>query len=245
MFAVAFLASVSGFVQAEARTLEATGQELAGQAEDLSAKRLQLQSELVEAQLQMARGFATLAEGQTAGMASLQSSSCNRNEAFTLRCAGLLCVLAAVAFSPLASLRPTSSWHTDRTANSKLPTAGYTPPMSMSQLQTWHSYTPEGPLEETGSSEVMQRSGGKSRCSGILLEDWSAALRAVAELAESGNGLLNPAQIADLKGRLRALDVGVLMTVRAFQRDGPHRFAEELRELLPTASQDVRHEAAV
>ena len=69
------------------------------------------------------------------------------------------------------------------------------------------------------------------RCEGIPLDEWALALQAIAQLAEAGEGL-SVAEVVVLKQRIRSLDVGTLLTVRAFNRYGPSRLAKELKELL-------------
>ena len=68
------------------------------------------------------------------------------------------------------------------------------------------------------------------RCEGIPLDEWALALQAIAQL-EGGEGL-SLAEVVVLKQRIRSLDVGTLLTVRAFNRYGPSRLAKELKELL-------------
>jgi len=70
----------------------------------------------------------------------------------------------------------------------------------------------------------------KPRCEGIPLDEWALALQAIAQL-EGGEGL-SLAEVVVLKQRIRSLDVGTLLTVRAFNRYGPSRLAKELKELL-------------
>ena len=63
------------------------------------------------------------------------------------------------------------------------------------------------------------------------MDEWALALQAIAQLAEAGEGL-SVAEVVVLKQRIRSLDVGTLLTVRAFNRYGPSRLAKELKELL-------------
>lgn len=88
-----------------------------------------------------------------------------------------------------------------------------------------------GENEETSTECVV-----KPKCEGISLDEWTLALQAIAQLGESlvenPSKDLDLTQVAMLKQRLRALDVGTLLTVRAFNQYGPKRLAAELKELL-------------
>merc|ERR1740129_452966 len=69
-------------------------------------------------------------------------------------------------------------------------------------------------------------------CTEIPLQDWADALRAVADLGDAS--ILEPWQAEALKGRLRRLDIGCLMTVQAFQSHGQQRLGRELQLILGT-----------
>ena len=64
------------------------------------------------------------------------------------------------------------------------------------------------------------------------MDEWALALQAIAQLGEAGGEGLSVAEVVVLKQRIRTLDVGTLLTVRAFNRYGPSRLAKELKELL-------------
>ncbi|CAE7448072.1 clpX [Symbiodinium sp. CCMP2592] len=92
--------------------------------------------------------------------------------------------------------------------------------------------TETGPLEPVELSDPV--SGATSacdrapRCMDIPLEEWSSALKNVGELGS----FLEEAEMSQLKARLRSLDVGVLLTARAFGSVGQQTLARELREVL-------------
>merc|ERR1712176_1014897 len=67
-------------------------------------------------------------------------------------------------------------------------------------------------------------------CSEIPLQEWVDALRTVADLVDVS--ILEPGQAEALKGQLRRLDMGCLMTVQAFQSYGQQRLGMELQLLL-------------
>lgn len=68
----------------------------------------------------------------------------------------------------------------------------------------------------------------RPRCEGIPLEEWTKALEAVAEVPEA---FLEVELQSELKRQLRDLQIGTLLTVRAFRQYGPQRLAKELKEL--------------
>ena len=93
-------------------------------------------------------------------------------------------------------------------------------------------------VTETGSLEPVELSDPVSgmtsacdrapRCMDIPLEEWTSALKNVGELGS----FLEEAEMSQLKARLRSLDVGVLLTARAFGSTGQQTLARELREVL-------------
>lgn len=82
----------------------------------------------------------------------------------------------------------------------------------------------------------------KPRCEGIPLDEWALALQAIAQLGEEPEQhghALDAAEVSVLKQQIRSLEVGTLLTVRAFNRYGPRRLAEELKELLRLSAKDA------
>ncbi|CAJ1393785.1 unnamed protein product [Effrenium voratum] len=92
------------------------------------------------------------------------------------------------------------------------------------QLIDWQAATAVAATAEPLANDGLDASG-RVPCSGTL-EEWAEALRAVADAD------LDQAQVSALKSRLRSFDLGVLLTVRAFQPLGPQRLAQELRDVL-------------
>ena len=92
------------------------------------------------------------------------------------------------------------------------------------QLIDWQAATAVAATAEPLANDGLDASG-RVPCSGTL-EEWADALRAVADAD------LDQAQVSALKSRLRSFDLGVLLTVRAFQPLGPQRLAQELRDVL-------------
>ncbi|CAE7530724.1 clpX [Symbiodinium necroappetens] len=88
-----------------------------------------------------------------------------------------------------------------------------------------------GPLEPLELSDPVASTSGcdrAPRCVDIPLEEWTSALKSVGELGS----VLDEAEMSQLKARLRSLDVGVLLTARAFKFTGQQTLARELREVL-------------
>ena len=101
------------------------------------------------------------------------------------------------------------------------------------QLVDWKAAT--NIMGESEEPEVSMAEGVgdcvvKPRCEGIPLDEWALALQAIAQLSEERQ--LEVSEVAVLKQRIRSLDVGTLLTVKAFNRYGPPKLAEELKELL-------------
>ena len=97
-------------------------------------------------------------------------------------------------------------------------------------LIDWKAATQVEDTSKTSKSEDhMEKSGcERPRCEGIPLEEWTEALEAVAELPEA---FLEVELQRELKRQLRDLQIGTLLTVRAFRHYGPQRLARELKEL--------------
>lgn len=92
-----------------------------------------------------------------------------------------------------------------------------------------------GEMEDETHRETDADCVMKPRCEGIPLDEWALALQAIAQLGEEPEQhghALDAAEVSVLKQQIRSLEVGTLLTVRAFNRYGPRRLAEELKELL-------------
>jgi len=82
-------------------------------------------------------------------------------------------------------------------------------------------------LHETPAAFPQPMAPDGPQCSGIRMQDWTDALRSVADLEDAL--LLERAEAVKLKAQLRRLDIGCLMTLQAFRDHGKERLALELR----------------
>ena len=87
---------------------------------------------------------------------------------------------------------------------------------------------------ESNEAKVGWTDKKDSALMGVSLDEWTDALQALGELGdapEAAQAGLDPTFLSTLKHRIRSLDVGTLLTIRAFRQYGHQRLAEELREL--------------
>ena len=92
---------------------------------------------------------------------------------------------------------------------------------------------PSGPSGPEPTREESSCDRGP-RCMDIPLVEWTMALETVGNLPT-----LEESEAWQLKAHLRSLNVGVLLTVRAFVSYGAQRLAKELKEVLQNPSTAV------
>lgn len=85
--------------------------------------------------------------------------------------------------------------------------------------------------QESAGEDDAACSAKVPRCRGVSLDEWVDALRVLGDF-EAQTDLLTAEEISALKARIRSLDVGVLITLRAFALSGPKRLAQELKGIL-------------